>query len=104
MNSKHIGADFVYAWPSAKISMMDANSAVRIMYADEINASSEADVLINEKVSEYEEMQASPYAAASRGYIDDIIEPAATRKRVIAAIEMLLSKREDRPVKKHGTV
>ena len=104
MNSKHIGADFVYAWPSAKISMMDANSAVRIMYADEIKASKKADELIEEKTSEYENLQSSPYAAASRGYIDDIIEPASTRKRVIAAIEMLSTKRENRPDKKHGTV
>ncbi|MCT4597629.1 MAG: acyl-CoA carboxylase subunit beta [Vallitalea sp.] len=104
MNSKHIGADFVYAWPNSKIAMMNSDSAVRIMYADELNdASMSAEDMAN-KTAQYEELQASPYAAASRGYVDDIIEPAATRKRVIAALEMLYSKREARPDKKHGTV
>jgi acetyl-CoA carboxylase carboxyltransferase component len=104
MNSKHIGADFVYAWPTASIGMMDSEAAVRIMYADEIKESTNADKVIATKTSEYENNQASPFAAASRGYIDDIIEPAASRKRIIAAFEMLFTKREDRPNKKHGTV
>jgi len=103
-NSKHIGADFVYAWPNAKISVMDASSAVKIMYADEIQNSTVADEVIASKTSEYESIQSSPYQAASRGYIDDIIEPAATRKRVIAALEMLYTKRELCQDKKHGTV
>ncbi len=103
MNSKHVGADFVYAWPTASISMMDAKSAVSIMYADEIEASDNVDI-VTVKTEEFEALQASPYAAASRGYVDDIIEPAATRKRIIAAFEMLYSKRETRPAKKHGTV
>ncbi len=104
MNSKHIGADFVYAWPNSRISMMNADSAVRIMYADEIKDAKVSAEDIASKTVEYIDMQASPYAAASRGYVDDIIEPAATRKRVIAALEMLYSKRETRPDKKHGTV
>lgn len=104
MNSKHIGADFVYAWPNSKVSMMNADSAVRIMYADELSKTSISTEDINNKTAEYEELQASPYAAASRGYVDDIIEPAATRKRVIVALEMLYSKRESRPEKKHVTV
>ncbi|TCK97987.1 acetyl-CoA carboxylase carboxyltransferase component [Natranaerovirga hydrolytica] len=104
MNSKHIGADFVLAWPSAKVSMMEASSAVKIMYADEINAAQDVSAAINEKTNEFETLQSSPYAAASRGYIDDIIEPGATRKRIIATFEMLLSKRENRPEKKHGTI
>lgn len=104
MNSRHIGADVVYAWPQAQIGMMNASSAVKIMYADEIAKSDNAQALMSEKTAAYESLQNSPQAAASRGYVDDIIEPAATRKRVIAAFEMLYTKREDRPQKKHGTI
>lgn len=103
-NSKHIGADFVYAWPNAKISVMNATSAVKIMYSDEINNSKVADEIITEKTNEYASMQSSPYMAAKRGYIDDIIEPAATRKRLIASLEMLYTKKEQRPDKKQGTI
>lgn len=104
MNSRHIGADIVYAYPQSQIGMMNASSAVKIMYADEISASSDAQGLIAEKTAAYEHIQNSPMSAATRGYVDDIIEPAATRKRVIAAFEMLYTKREDRPDKKHGTI
>lgn len=104
MNSRHIGADVVYAYPDAEIGMMNATSAVKIMYADEIQASDNGAALIAQKAAEYEALQTSPMSAATRGYVDDIIEPAATRKRVIAAFEMLYTKREDRPDKKHGTI
>ncbi|MFP4698149.1 MAG: acyl-CoA carboxylase subunit beta [Eubacteriales bacterium] len=104
MNSKHIGADSVYAWPNARIGMMEASSAVKIMYADDIKESDNSEALISERSAEFEDLQSSPYAAASHGYIDDIIEPAATRKRVIAAFEMLFSKTEERPDKKHDTI
>ncbi len=104
MNSKAIGADVVYAWDDAKIGMMDSKSAARIIYADEINASNDAVSLINEKAAEYEALQSSVESAAKRGYVDTIIEPADTRKYVIGAFEMLYSKREDRPAKKHGAV
>lgn len=104
MNSRHIGADMVYAYPQAKIGMMEAEAAVKIIYADEIKASGDALKLIAEKTAEYEALQTSPVSAAKRGYVDDIIEPAATRKRAIAAFEMLYTKREDRPFKKHGTI
>lgn len=103
-NSKHIGADLVFAWPTATVSVMDATSAVKIMYAEEIEASSVADEVITEKTGTYNSMQASPYAAASRGYIDDIIDPSSTRKRLIAALEMLFTKHVVGPEKKHGTV
>lgn len=98
MNSKSIGADLVYAWPTAEIGMMDAKLAAQIMYAD-----ADAETL-NEKAAEYKELQSSPNSAAARGYVDAIIEPADTRKYVIGAFEMLFTKREDRPDKKHGTV
>lgn len=104
MNSRHIGADVVYAYPQAQIGMMNAQSAVKIMYADELKDAADAAALISEKAAEYEALQTSPVSAARRGYVDDIIEPAATRKRVIAAFEMLYTKREDRPDKKHGTI
>lgn len=98
MNSKSIGADLVYAWPTAEIGMMDAKLAAQIMYAD-----ADAETL-NEKAAEYKELQSSPNSAAARGYVDAVIEPADTRKYVIGAFEMLFTKREDRPAKKHGTV
>ena len=98
MNSKSIGADLVYAWPTAEIGMMDAKLAAQIMYADA------DDETLNEKAAEYKELQSSPNSAAARGYVDAIIEPADTRKYVIGAFEMLFTKREDRPAKKHGTV
>ncbi len=98
MNSKAIGADVVYAWEAAEIGMMDATLAAKIMYAD-----SDADT-INEKAAEYKELQSSPMAAARRGYVDTIIAPKDTRKYLIGALEMLFTKREERPSKKHGTV
>ena len=98
MNSKSIGADMVYAWPQAEIGMMDAGLAAKIMYADADAAT------IKEKAAEYKELQSSPLSAARRGYVDTIIQPADTRKYVIGAFEMLFTKREDRPAKKHGTV
>lgn len=104
MASKSIGADIVYAWPDAVIGMMDATAAAKIMYADEIKASDNGAVLIREKAALYRDIQSSAVAAAKRGYVDDIIEAKDTRKRVIAAFEMLFTKREDRPSKKHGTV
>lgn len=98
MNSKSTGADMVFAWDNSEIGMMDASLAAKIMYAGSDAAT------MKEKAAEYKELQASPYAAARRGYVDTIIAPADTRKYVIGAFEMLFTKREDRPMKKHGTV
>ena len=98
MNSKSLGADMVYAWPTAEIGMMEADLAAKIMYAD---ADAET---INEKAKEYAKLQSSPVSAARRGYVDTIIQPADTRKYVIGAFEMLFTKREESPMKKHGTV
>lgn len=88
----------VFAWPNAEIGMMDAKAAAKIMYADEDLAT------INEKAAEYATLQNNVTSAARRGYVDTIIEPEDTRKYVIGAFEMLYSKREDRPDRKHGTV
>ena len=98
MNSKGLGADVVYAWTDAQIGMMDAKLAVKIMYADADAAAQK------EKAAEYASLQSSAEAAAKRGYVDSIIEAKDTRKYVIGAFEMLFTKREDRPAKKHGTV
>ena len=98
MNSKAIGADMTFAWPTAEIGTMDAKLAAKIMYADADAAT------INEKAAEYAALQTSAVSAARRGYVDTIIEAADTRKYVIGAFEMLFTKREDRPAKKHGTV
>ena len=95
MNSKAIGADFVLAWPQASVG---------IMYAEEINTDKNKTALIAEKTAEYAEGQSSALAAAKRGYIDDIIEPDATRKRLIAAYEMLYGKKVTPVTKKHTAV
>ena len=98
MNSKATGADMVYAWPDAVIGMMDASAAAKLMYAED-----GMDV-INEKAAAYEELQNNVVSAARRGYVDTIINPEDTRKYVIGAFEMLFTKREERPFKKHNTI
>ena len=98
MNSKGLGADLVFAWKDAKIGMMDAGMAAKVMYAD-ADAQTQ-----NEKAKEYAALQDSVEAAARRGYVDAVIDAADTRKQVIGAFEMLFTKREGRPDKKHGTV
>lgn len=98
MNSKSVGADLVYAWDSAEIGMMDASLAAKIMYPGADAAS------LNEKAAEYRNLQSGVESAAARGYVDTVITPADTRKYVIGAFEMLFTKREDRPAKKHSAV
>ncbi len=97
MNSKHIGADLVFAVEGAKIGMMESKAAAQIMYPDDA-------ALITKKAEEYENLQSSAEAAAKRGYVDAIIDAASTRKHLIYAYEMLFTKIERRPSKKHGTV
>ena len=104
MGSRHIGADLMYAWPDAKIGMMAAESAVKIIYSEDIGKAEDQKAFIQEKAGAYDELQNSPESAASRGYVDAVILPAATRKRVIAAFDMLATKREPAMDKKHGTV
>jgi acetyl-CoA carboxylase carboxyltransferase component len=98
MNSKHIGADIVFALPSSKIGMMDAELAAQIMY------DGEASSVVKEKSVEYAALQSSAESAARRGYVDSIIEPETVRKHAIYSFEMLFTKRETRPAKKHGTI
>ena len=98
MNSQAIGADITIAWPDAQIGTMDSKLAAKIMYEGQ-----GVDV-INEKAAEYEALQTSVSSAAKRGYVDQIVNAADTRKYVIGAFEMLFEKYEERPAKKHGTV
>lgn len=103
MNSKHIGADLVFAIEGASVGMMNAKSAAEIMYSEEIKAAADASAMINEKAAEYENLQSSAVAAAKRGYVDSIIDSASVRKQVIYGFEMLATKCESRPEKKHST-
>jgi propionyl-CoA carboxylase beta chain len=104
MNSKHIRGDFNYAWPSAEIAVMGSKGAVEILFRKEINESPDPQAAIEQKDAEYREMFAHPYLAAERGYIDDVIEPAETRSRLIHALRMLRNKQDSNPWKKHGNI
>ena len=104
MCSKHIRADFNFAWPSAEIAVMGPEGAVNIIFRKEIDDAEDPAARKRELVGEYREKFASPYIAAQRGYIDDIIEPKETRPRLISALDACASKREGRPPKKHGNI
>ncbi|MDD2502591.1 MAG: carboxyl transferase domain-containing protein [Clostridia bacterium] len=104
MSSKHLGTDLVFAWPTAEIAVMGPEGAANIIFRKDIEKSADPISYRQEKIQEYRERFTNPYTAAARGYIDDIIEPEATRPRLINALEMLQSKRETRPPKKHGNI
>lgn len=104
MASKHLGADVVLAWPSAEIAVMGPDGAANIIFKKEITESENPIETRAEKIAEYKNEFATPYKAAERGYIDDVIEPAHTRSRIIDAFDMLSSKRTQRPPKKHGNI
>ncbi len=96
MCSKDLGADLVYAWPTAEIAVMGAAGAANIIYRKEIKAAENPEEKRKEKIAEYEEVFANPYRAAERGYIDAVIQPRLTRPKLIAALELLKTKREAR--------
>ena len=104
MNSKHIGADMNYAWPSAEIAVMGAKGASEIIFKREIVAAEDPEAKWKEKEAEYAELFANPYNAAARGYVDDVIEPAETRNTLIKAFKMLENKVVNLPKKKHGNI
>ncbi len=104
MCSKDLGADIVYAWPTAEIAVMGASGAANIIYRKEIKAAEDPEKKRQEKIKEYEELFSNPYRAAERGYIDGVIVPRQTRPKLIAALEILKSKREARAPKKHGNI
>jgi acetyl-CoA carboxylase carboxyltransferase component len=104
MSSKHIRGDVNLAWPTAEIAVMGADGAVNIVFRDEIAASSEPDATRARLINDYQKRFTTPYVAAGRGYIDDVIEPRETRARLISALEMLRNKRDINPPKKHGNI
>ncbi len=104
MSSKHLGSDMVLAWPSAEIAVMGPQGAANIIFRKDIADADNPAAVRQQKVDEYTAEFATPYKAAERGYVDDVIEPAQTRPRLIAAFDMLAGKREDRPAKKHGNI
>jgi acetyl-CoA carboxylase carboxyltransferase component len=104
MNSKSIGADLAFAWPSAELAVMGPQGAVDIVYRRELATSADAAGRRAQLVDEYTERFANPYLAAERGYVDDVIDPADTRKVLSRSLDLLRSKREELPKRKHGNV
>ena len=102
MNSKSIGADLAFAWPSAELAVMGPQGAVEIVYRRELQQAADPAARRAELVADYTERYANPYGAAERGYVDDVIDPAETRRKLVAGLEMLRSKREELPRRKHG--
>jgi propionyl-CoA carboxylase beta chain len=104
MNSKHIRGDINLAWPQAEIAVMGPKGAVEILFRKEIAAAADPEAATEARIEEYREKFAHPYIAASRGYVDDVIDPRETRPRLISALDMLRDKRDENPVKKHGNI
>jgi hypothetical protein len=104
MNSKSIGCDLAYAWPSAELAVMGPDGAVEIVYRRELAEASDPVARRKELVDDYTQRYANPYEAAERGYVDDVIDPADTRRVLARSLELLASKREDLPKRKHGNM
>ena len=104
MCSKDLGADFVFAWPTAEIAVMGAEGATPIIFRKEIEAAPDPEAKEREKIQEYRNLLYNPYIAASRGYVDEVILPRESRPKIIKALELLSTKKETRPPKKHGNI
>ena len=104
MSSKHVRADFNFAWPTAEVAVMGPEGAVNIVFRKEIEEASDPDARRAELIADYKERFANPYPAAERGYVDDVIEPRMTRPTLIDALETALTKSEPRPNRKHGNI
>jgi acetyl-CoA carboxylase carboxyltransferase component len=104
MSSKHIRADFNFAWPTAEVAVMGPEGAVNIIFRKELDDADDPDKRREELIEDYRERFANPYAAAERGYVDEVIEPRRTRPVLIDALETALTKREPRPKRKHGNI
>ena len=104
MSSKHLRSDVNLVWPSAEIAVMGAEGAVNIIYRGEISGSGDSDQTRKELVADYQEKFTNPFVAANRGFVDDVIDPAETRPRLIRALEMLQNKQDTLPAKKHGNI
>ena len=104
MASKHIRTDVNYAWPQAEIAVMGPEGAVDVLYRRELQAAADPEALRRQKVAEFREKFANPYVAADRGFVDEVIEPRQTRRKIIAGLEMARAKRDQNPPKKHGNI
>ncbi len=104
MNSKHLRADVSFAWPSAEIAVMGSDGAVNVIFRREIQKAADPAAKRAELIAQYEGQFSNPYVAAERGFVDDVIEPADTRPRLIKALRMLHTKREQLPPRKHGNI
>jgi acetyl-CoA carboxylase carboxyltransferase component len=104
MSSKHIRADFNFAWPTAEVAVMGPEGAVNIVFRRELADAADPEARRQELIDDYRERFANPYAAAERGYLDDVIEPRRTRPVLIDALATALTKREERPQRKHGNI
>lgn len=104
MSSKHLGADMVFAWPTAEIAVMGAQGAANIIFRKDIHHADDPAAMRAQKVEEYQENFANPYVAASRGFVDAVIDPMMTRPYIVSSLQALRSKRDDRPRKKHGNI
>ena len=104
MSSKSLRSDLNYSWPTGQVAVMGAEGAVNIIHRSAIKDAEDSEAKRKELVNEYEENLMNPYIAASRGYIDDVIEPSKTRTKIIKALRMLENKRETLPPKKHGSI
>jgi acetyl-CoA carboxylase carboxyltransferase component len=104
MSSKHIRADFNFAWPTAEVAVMGPEGAVNIIFRRELEEGDDRDARREELISDYRERFANPYVAAERGYVDEVIEPRRTRPVLADALETALTKRERRPPRKHGNI
>ena len=104
MNSKHIGADMNFAWPSAEIAVMGAKGAAEIIFRNEIKTAEDPATKLQEKEAEYAEKFANPYSATERGFIDEVIMPEETRRKLIKAFSMLENKEQEGPIRKHGNI
>ena len=104
MCAKELGADMVFAWPTAEIAVMGAEGAARVIHRREISEAADAKPEEQKKVDEYRGLFYNPYIAAARGLVDEVIMPSESRPKIVAALEFLASKRETRPPKKHGNI
>ena len=104
MNSREMGADYVYAWPIAEIAVMGAEGAVNIAFKRKIKAAPDPEAMRAQCIQEYEERFLNPYVAAARGFVDEVIKPEESREKLLAALKAFRGKKEEAPKKKHGNI
>jgi acetyl-CoA carboxylase carboxyltransferase component len=102
MNSRHLRADFVFAWPTAEIAVMGPEGAANIVFRKEIMEAKDPEAMRQQKIEEYKEKFANPFVAASKGYVDQVIEPQETRSMLLHALSVSANKTVQMPIKKHG--